>query len=817
MKKNAWHEHPEVGAFLRELFGAAWSPELVIELADLSAEAAGTGALRARPEAADSGTAALSELLGRHAAAVRLIERTAGGADFEQVLLLFARGREFDGLEAFLRLGIDRAGRLATDAMRDMLLFLRLRLQALTPSDTGSGRRFLSLCRELGLFVACSGTYVPGLPEFYLRVREDIDRMGDRGGAALMDLLVGSLNVCNVPEHNSAEFHAAMTRGRKTLMELKDAALLEEAEPYLGIWAFVEGEYDEAMSFFSRASRRMRISGRRYFELFFARHWSFAAASRGDFDLAVKLLLSRLREADLDGASSLGRTVRSQLAALYLRTGRIEKALEELDICLTGIGGRTDIASAVTTVRHLAGYHALNGHYQEAWSVLAPVLRKAEAMGYQRPVYLSGALLEILFTLREHGLPPLPCYRFEDELERCLTGPNRLLRGTAQRIQGRLLAAAGRPGQAVHALRSAVSTLVSTHNALEADKTRLELARLILPDNEAEAALLVQEAWKSHAWLEEHYWPAELTRLVPSYLVRGGEEGAADRLLDACREIFGTRRPGITFAEYAGLLLSESARLLGASGSWLFHQARPGAELRLIESRTEPGAESPALRATLDDAAELVAEGEPVILADLAPGEAGHRDMFAGIPLDCRPYGVYVLCLAGPFTEQLRTCLDEAVLADMGRVLAWSCLLALETDRRLAGSGRAEEEDSRMIWASPVMRRFLADADRAAGTDASVLLCGESGAGKEMLARRLHERSGRSGRLVTINMASLQDELFESEFFGHEKGAFTGAMNSKLGLVEMADKGTLFLDELTEASPRVQAKLLRVLQERTFL
>ena len=115
------------------------------------------------------------------------------------------------------------------------------------------------------------------------------------------------------------------------------------------------------------------------------------------------------------------------------------------------------------------------------------------------------------------------------------------------------------------------------------------------------------------------------------------------------------------------------------------------------------------------------------------------------------------------------------------------------------------------------MRRFLEDIDTVAGTDASILLNGESGVGKEMLARRIHEKSGRSGRLVTINMASLQDDLFESEFFGHEKGSFTGAISSKIGLVELAENGTLFLDELTEASPRVQAKLLRVLQERTFL
>lgn len=80
-----------------------------------------------------------------------------------------------------------------------------------------------------------------------------------------------------------------------------------------------------------------------------------------------------------------------------------------------------------------------------------------------------------------------------------------------------------------------------------------------------------------------------------------------------------------------------------------------------------------------------------------------------------------------------------------------------------------------MICVSDEMGRFLGDVELAAKTDASILLCGESGVGKEMVARYIHEKSGRSGRLVIINMASLQDELFESEFFGHEKGIFHGS------------------------------------------
>ncbi|MEN9799298.1 MAG: Sigma-54 dependent DNA-binding response regulator SasR [Pseudomonadota bacterium] len=113
------------------------------------------------------------------------------------------------------------------------------------------------------------------------------------------------------------------------------------------------------------------------------------------------------------------------------------------------------------------------------------------------------------------------------------------------------------------------------------------------------------------------------------------------------------------------------------------------------------------------------------------------------------------------------------------------------------------------------MKRLRAQLQRAAGADATVYIRGESGTGKELAARQLHQLSPRAkGPFVTVHCAALAESLLESELFGHEKGAFTGAQKRKLGRFELADGGTLFLDEIGEISPAVQTKLLRVLQER---
>ena len=122
-----------------------------------------------------------------------------------------------------------------------------------------------------------------------------------------------------------------------------------------------------------------------------------------------------------------------------------------------------------------------------------------------------------------------------------------------------------------------------------------------------------------------------------------------------------------------------------------------------------------------------------------------------------------------------------------------------------------------IVARSPKMQEVLATVERVAPTNATVLLGGESGVGKDLIARAIHEKSKRaSGPFLKINSTAIPENLLESELFGFEKGAFTGAVASKPGKFELADKGTLFLDEIGDVPPATQVKLLRVLQEREF-
>ena len=130
---------------------------------------------------------------------------------------------------------------------------------------------------------------------------------------------------------------------------------------------------------------------------------------------------------------------------------------------------------------------------------------------------------------------------------------------------------------------------------------------------------------------------------------------------------------------------------------------------------------------------------------------------------------------------------------------------------------RREMHFEQIVGSSPALKHVLELVQTVAPSDSTVLLLGETGTGKELIARAIHEGSRRKERtFVKLNCAAIPTGLIESELFGHEKGAFTGAINQKIGRMELADQGTLFLDEVGDIPTEIQPKLLRALQEREF-
>jgi formate hydrogenlyase transcriptional activator len=291
------------------------------------------------------------------------------------------------------------------------------------------------------------------------------------------------------------------------------------------------------------------------------------------------------------------------------------------------------------------------------------------------------------------------------------------------------------------------------------------------------------------------------------------------------------------FHELAGLL--QQVVRFDYLGLYLHEAAGDTLRLHVLEP-AEPKQPSPGATIPVESPAGLVWRTQrPLIVSDVAE----HR-RWPGFAERARPYGVQSFCWLPLTTARRRlgtlnfACKQTSAYdaADVGFLQLVANQVAVSVENALAfreiealkdqlakekayleEEARTEHHFGEIVGESRALRRVLKQVEVVAPTDSTVLIRGETGTGKELIARALHELSPRRNRtFIKLNCAAIPTGLLESELFGHEKGAFTGAVTQKVGRFELAHQGTLFLDEVGDIPPELQPKLLRVLQEQEF-
>ena len=254
--------------------------------------------------------------------------------------------------------------------------------------------------------------------------------------------------------------------------------------------------------------------------------------------------------------------------------------------------------------------------------------------------------------------------------------------------------------------------------------------------------------------------------------------------------------------------LENCQRILGRVPYDCLVASDPNEALDMIE-RERPGLVLTDLRMPKLDGIEVLAAAkrmDPAVLVVLLTAHATVETAVTAMR-----YGAYDY-ITKPFTSDELMQVVRRAFASMAATAGVGIRNGAPPER---SSLRSPDEGTHLVGNSIAMRDVLALVNKVAPTDSNVLVYGESGTGKEMIARLIHESGSRSNRpFIPVDCVSLHDSLLETELFGHEKGAFTGAHAAKAGLFEVADGGTIFLDEISGMTANLQARLLRVLQER---
>ena len=643
------------------------------------------------------------------------------------------------------------------------------------------------------------------------------ESMGDVRSVLRLKLLLLCIHqlVGNVLEEDPRETLRKVT---EQAQDLGDRDILTAAAHGRGMYQYINGEFIEVLENYRHFIGRHNADDTFYSGIA-SNTVAITACNLGRFGTALGTVHFALKYFTEEGSKYAVKRSKVLGALVLLRSGNPDKALEMLDEVWPCLDTESETRLAIWSLRILALYHYQKRNMVFSHRLLTQCAQLTARYDIQHNYQWFPDIFEMLWTFQELGFPPIPRHGLEDLLDDALEGPSVHCEGIALRIRARQLIANRHFQTALPPLETGLAKFEQCRDVVEHARTRLVMAEALKGldrHDEAQAALragvsvLEQYHQYDRHWhgLKGVFTGGRKSRTDGLRFARTCREMAFDvpdwptgatrlqNVIDLVRDELNVERVAVYGIENEYELACLVARNFTPAeytdtvpslyGKRLLDCARSG---RVLRWRSRYGAVL-CLPLRISDKQRGVFFAQCTYLVEAITGQDAD----------------YLGAVAELLEEEIRT--NQRVSQGVQASQHWT-----ETQSRLAAERMGEGGG---IYYGPSMRESVDIADKAAPTPAPVLILGETGAGKEELSRRVHRKSGRSGPFVVVNPSSIPETLFESELFGHEKGAFTGAHQQKIGLVELADKGTLFIDEIGEVSPAMQVKLLRVLQDKTF-
>jgi transcriptional regulator with GAF, ATPase, and Fis domain len=741
--------------------------------------------------------------------------------------LLARSGNEKDAALIFIEIADQSLENEKKDAAYDNLLSA---INILPPylGTNETDILFVKACLQLCHLCYFFGRLLGSLPQTLKIAIKSAEQLGDKRSKALLNFHLGFYHFTF---GSTSEALQNLEAGRLIFEELGDEDMLSQSAGFIGLYYFIQGLNKEALEMFEKAELYFNSNtGFLYGPIFMA----YSAAYSGHFDRAIGCLDYYWHLAQRMGREPISASYRATLGVFLLATFKLDAAKLHLSSALESAYASNNEFAAFSAETGLAFYYYKSNNLSMAIKYLNLVYSR---MAKSRITILTMEpwQLQMVYDAEKQGYKPPSEFRCHQLIERLMKEKNVHLRGISLRLKAKDLADAGEPQERItKLLYESESCLKAASDPIQLAKTQLEIAKLKLNDgNINEARLLAMKARLSLSGHWEDLFPDDLRFLLDKGNHVGSTTHFGDSFIEDFIEMLSKLPNHYDIDRSLSNILAFTNRVFRAERGailWVDSMPKKALKPKALKNMSASDLYAESFRANMAAIIKCQGENLPILINNkcMKP-KSSHLVPLSAI---CLPITINQICHGVLYHDN--TYLENSFELLSKKTLSLVSVHLEQYFRRCFEFNKAIEKtkkivareailtgisgDNELVASCQPMINLLDQADKVAATESTVLIQGETGVGKELLARRIHKMSPRaSAPFITIDSTTIPDNLVESELFGHEKGAFTGADRQKIGRVELADKGTLFIDEIGELPKSTQAKLLRVLQEKTFI
>jgi len=685
---------------------------------------------------------------------------------------------------------------------------------------------FVSAALELSHLRYHSGKRLDELMDLFKKSREAAERLGDQRSLILIELNMGRREIMTDLPGVGLNF---LTAGLEKAERLGDSDILARSQEFRGLYYYIHGRYREAVEHFETALQRAEMSGRKQIDFLLPQWLTFSSLYRGQIQYAKSLIMTYLQRALSASEKVLAENFRATFGLVMMMTHDIAEAKEYLNEAMKNSQALHNPVGRFHAHLGLSRCKLLEGDIVQAHRMCTQAVSQAIETGVLMRQYTWPWFLEMLFAFYKHGLSPVAEFVFPKELDRIMESPNLQLKGIALRLRARMKNDTHDDAEKIWSdLVDSETLLKQSGSTIELAKTWLEMAKYKNRTKDRKtASRLATLAWERLSGFGDMLFPEDLKSMVDgrqaAQFIAQKPDGFVEKFLEMMDDVV----PAQDEDFFLRRILIATGRFLGSErgGIFWYDQSRTKGRpiLRMSHNLTRKEVQSEQFERNMALVKKALSNRKPIIVrSTYGPGTS----------VFCAPFKIGRNGLGLLYHDSTRfsdtiESRDNSVLervasqlgAQIERMSEYAALLE-EKDvlDQKASYMEGTADQVAIITRDSQMKKLLALSDRVADSEATVLLVGETGVGKELFARRMHKMnaSRRDGSFVAVDFSTIPETLLESELFGYEKGAFSGAHRQKPGLLELASGGTLFIDEAGDIPPAIQVKLLRVLQEKSF-